>query len=42
MLNTVCDLVGEDFAEVAAWLDNRGAPVEIRGVVMGRLHSARW
>ncbi len=39
MLNTVCDLVGEDFAEVAAWLDNRGAPVEIRGVVMGRLRS---
>jgi len=39
MLNTVCALVGEDFASVAAWLDNRGAPVDIDGVVMGRLHS---
>lgn len=39
MLNTVSDLVGEDFVEVAAWLDNRGAPVEINGVVMARLES---
>ena len=39
MLNTVCDLVGEDFATVAAWLENRGAPVDIDGVVMGRLQS---
>lgn len=39
MLNTVCSLVGENFATVAAWLDNRGAPVDIDGVVMGRLES---
>lgn len=39
MLNTVCTLVGEDFQTVAAWLDNRGAAVDINGVVMGRLAS---
>ncbi len=39
MLNTVCTLVGEDFATVAALLDNRGAAVDIDGVVMGRLES---
>ncbi|MBE7530902.1 MAG: Gfo/Idh/MocA family oxidoreductase [Chloroflexi bacterium] len=39
MLNTVADLAGEDFVEVAAWLDNNGAPVDILGVVMGRLVS---
>jgi len=39
MLNTVCTLVGEDFATVAAWTDNRGTPVDINGVVMGRLAS---
>ena len=39
MLNTVCTLVGEDFATVAAWLDKRGAAVDIDGVVMGRLES---
>ena len=39
MLNTVCTLVGEDIAQVAAWLDNRGTPVDIDGVVMARLGS---
>ena len=39
MLNTVCTLVGEDFATVAAWTDNRGTRVDIDGVVMGRLES---
>lgn len=39
MLNSVCTLVGEDFATVAAWTDNRGAPVDIDGVVMARLQS---
>jgi len=39
MLNTVADLAGEDFAEVAAWLENDGRPVDIRAVVMGRLAS---
>ena len=39
MLNTVADLAGQDFVEVAAWLDNRGRPVEVMGAVMGRLES---
>lgn len=39
MLNTVADLAGEDFVEVAAWLDNRGAPVDILGAAIGRLAS---
>ena len=39
MMNSVCTLVGEDFETVAAWTDNRGTPVDINGVVMGRLQS---
>jgi predicted dehydrogenase len=39
MLNTVSDLAGEEFAEVAAWLENDDRPVDIRAVVMGRLAS---
>ena len=39
MLNTVVDLAGEDFIEVAAWFDHRARPVEILAVVMGRLKS---
>ncbi|PKO23871.1 MAG: gfo/Idh/MocA family oxidoreductase [Chloroflexi bacterium HGW-Chloroflexi-1] len=39
MLNTVTDLAGEDFVEVAAWLDNTGRPVDTRATVMGRLAS---
>ncbi len=39
LLNTITDLSGEDFAEVAAWFDQRGTPVEILGVVMARLRS---
>ena len=39
MLNTVTDLLGEDFAEVAAWLDNRGTAVDILGSVMARTVS---
>lgn len=39
MLNTVCDLAGEDIAQVAAWLEDDGSPVDIRGVVMARLAS---
>jgi predicted dehydrogenase len=39
MLNTVADLVGEDFGEVAAWMDNYGRPVDILSVVIGRLKS---
>ena len=39
MLNTVADLVNEDFVEVAAWLDNRDRSVDILGCVMARLRS---
>ncbi|HXI82250.1 MAG TPA: Gfo/Idh/MocA family oxidoreductase [Verrucomicrobiae bacterium] len=39
MLNTVSDLAGEDFANVAAWLEDDGRPVDIRAVIMGRLAS---
>lgn len=39
MLNTVTDLAGEDFVQVAAWLEDDGRPVDIRAVVMGRLAS---
>ena len=39
MLNTVADLAGEDFADVAAWIDNYGRPVDTLGVVMARLKS---
>lgn len=39
LLNTVSDLAGEDFVEVAAWLDNQGRPVETLGVVIGKLAS---
>lgn len=39
LLNTVADLAGEEFVEVAAWLDNRGSPVDIAATVMAKLHS---
>lgn len=39
MLNTVVDLAGEEFVEVAAFLDNYHRPVETLGVVIGRLAS---
>jgi len=42
MLNTVVDLAGEEFAEVAAWLDYNGRPVETEGVVIGRLASGAF
>lgn len=39
MLNTITDLAGEEFAEVAAWFDRRGTAVDILAVAMGRLKS---
>lgn len=39
MLNTVTDLAGEDFVDVAAWQADDGYPVDVRTVVMGRLTS---
>ncbi|RPI99324.1 MAG: gfo/Idh/MocA family oxidoreductase, partial [Chloroflexi bacterium] len=42
MLNTVSDLAGQNFVEVTAWMNNRGKPVDIMGVVMGRLESGAY
>jgi predicted dehydrogenase len=42
MLNTVVDLAGEPFVEVAAWMNNNGRPVETLAVVMGRLASGAY
>lgn len=39
MLNTVADLAGEEFIEVAAWTDNYGRPVETLAAVIARLAS---
>lgn len=39
LLNTVADLAGEDFVDVAAWTDNYGRPVETLAAVMARLES---
>lgn len=39
MLNTVADLVGQDFVEVAAWIDNYGRPVETLSVAIAKLAS---
>lgn len=39
LLNTVADLAGEDFCEVAAWFVHNGRPVETLAVAMGRLVS---
>jgi predicted dehydrogenase len=39
MLNTVADLAGEDFAAVAAWMDNNDRPVDTRATVMAQLAS---
>jgi predicted dehydrogenase len=42
LLNTTADLAGEEFCEVAAWLDNRGRPVDITAAVMARLESGAF
>ena len=39
MMNTVADLAGEPFTEVAAWTDDNGRPVETAAVVIARLAS---
>ena len=39
LLNTVADLAGEEFSEVAAWFVQNGRPVETLAVAMGRLAS---
>jgi predicted dehydrogenase len=42
LLNTVSDLAGESFVEVAAWFDQRGAPVDILAAAIGRLKSGAF
>jgi predicted dehydrogenase len=39
LLNTVADLAGQEFVEVAAWTDNYGRPVETLAAVIARLES---
>jgi predicted dehydrogenase len=39
MLNTIADLAGEAFVEVAAWLDNREKSVDVLGAVIAKLES---
>lgn len=39
LLNTTCDLAGEDVVEVSAWLDNRGWDVDLLGSIMARTSS---
>jgi predicted dehydrogenase len=39
LLNTVADLLGESVSEVAAFMDNCDAPVDIQSVVIGRTAS---
>lgn len=42
MLNTVADLVNQDFVEVAAWMDKIGRPVEIMSVAIAKLESGAF
>ncbi|MCL4304199.1 MAG: Gfo/Idh/MocA family oxidoreductase [Anaerolineae bacterium] len=39
LLNTVSDLAGEEFDQVAAWFDPRGTEVDILAAAIGRLKS---
>ncbi len=41
MLNLIVRLAGEDFDEVAAWMDQRDTPVDIITTAMGRLKSGK-
>ncbi len=42
IMNTIADLAGEDFVEVAAWQDNAGTRVDIMTTVMARLASGAY
>lgn len=39
LLNTVSDLIGEEFSDVSAYLDKRGTEVDILGAIMARTES---
>ena len=42
MLNTVADLVNQDFVEVAAWMNTLGHPVETLSVAIAKLESGAF
>lgn len=42
IMNTIADLAGQEFVEVAAWLNNRGRPVDIMAAVMARLENGAY
>ncbi len=42
MLNTVADLVNQDFVEVAAWMDQHGRQVETLSVAIAKLESGAF
>ena len=42
MLNTVADLVNQDFVEVAAWMNNHGREVETMSVAIAKLESGAY
>lgn len=42
LMNTIADLAGQEFAEVAAWLDNRGRRIDIMAAVMARLENGAY
>ncbi len=42
LLNTVADLVNQDFVEVAAWMDHHNRPVETLSVAIGKLESGAF
>lgn len=42
MLNTVADLVNQNFVDVAAWMDHHGRPVETLSVAIAKLESGAF
>lgn len=42
MLNTVADLVNQDFVEVTAWMNNHGRNVETMSVAIAKLESGAY
>ena len=42
LMNTISDLAGQEFEEVAAWLNNRGRSIDIMAAVMARLKNGAY
>ena len=42
LMNTISDLAGQEFEEVAAWLDNRGRRIDIMAAVIARLANGAY